>query len=87
MHTRLSAAALAATLAAASGAIAACPPGQTRNCVNFDLVPEISQQIVAKVISQVSVQHARQDKVATDTIMARVLTPAQQASYKVHQMN
>jgi hypothetical protein len=48
MHTRLSAATLTAILAAASGAFAACPPGQTRNCVNFDLVPEISQQIVAK---------------------------------------
>jgi len=46
----------------------------------------VAQQIVSKVISQVSVRHAQQDKVATDTIMSRVLTPAQQASYKVSQM-
>jgi len=36
--------------AAATGGIgqAACPPGQLRNCVNLDLVPQISQQIVAQ---------------------------------------
>jgi len=48
MHTRLSAATLAAALVAGTGAFAACPPGQTRNCVNFDLMPEISKQIVAQ---------------------------------------
>jgi hypothetical protein len=48
MHTRLSAVALAVTLVSGAGALAACPPGQTRNCVNFDLVPEISKQIVAQ---------------------------------------
>jgi hypothetical protein len=48
MHTRLSAATIAAALVACTGALAACPPGQTRNCVNFDLVPQISQQIVAQ---------------------------------------
>ena len=48
MHTRLSAATIAAVLVAGTGALAACPPGQTRNCVNFDLVPQISQQIVAQ---------------------------------------
>lgn len=48
MHTRLSAATIAAAMVLCTGAGAACPPGQTRNCVNFDLVPQISQQIVAK---------------------------------------
>jgi hypothetical protein len=48
MHARLSIATIAAVLVAGSGAFAACPPGQTRNCVNFDLVPQISQQIVAQ---------------------------------------
>jgi hypothetical protein len=46
MRTRLSAATIAAVLLVGSGALAACPPGQTRNCVNFDAVPQISQQIV-----------------------------------------
>ncbi|HVC55523.1 MAG TPA: hypothetical protein VND95_06180 [Stellaceae bacterium] len=32
----------------ASGtALAACPAGKTRRCVNLDQVPQISQQIVA----------------------------------------
>ena len=48
MQTRLSAATIAAVLLTGSGALAACPPGQTRNCVNFDLVPQISQQIVSE---------------------------------------
>ena len=48
MHTRLSAATIAAILLVGTGALAACPPGQTRNCVNLDLVPQISQQIVAQ---------------------------------------
>lgn len=48
MRTRLSAATITAVLLAGSGALAACPPGQTRNCVNFDLVPQISEQIVAQ---------------------------------------
>ena len=47
-HTRLSVATIAAALVVGTGALAACPPGQTRNCVNFDIVPQISQQIVAK---------------------------------------
>jgi hypothetical protein len=42
------AAVLAASLICANGALAACPPGAARNCVNFDSVPQISQQIVAK---------------------------------------
>jgi hypothetical protein len=48
MHTRLSAVTIAAVLIMGSGALAACPPGQTRDCVNLDLVPQISQQIVAQ---------------------------------------
>jgi hypothetical protein len=63
-------------------------PQQNRGNPNVNNVNQngVAQQIVSKVISQVSVQHARQDKVATDTIMSRVLTPAQQASYKVNTM-
>ena len=48
MRTRLSAAIAAALLLGGTSALAACPPGQTRNCVNFDLVPQISEQIVAE---------------------------------------
>lgn len=48
MHTRLSAVTIAAILINGSAALAACPPGQTRNCVNFDLVPQISEQIVSQ---------------------------------------
>ena len=43
--------AVAAAILAAFGAgsaVAACPPGATRNCVNLDAVPQISQQIIAK---------------------------------------
>jgi hypothetical protein len=42
------AAILAASLLCGNGAVAACPPGSARNCVNLDSVPQISQQIVAK---------------------------------------
>ncbi len=42
---------VAACLVAGSAAWAACPPGQSRsqsrNCVDFDGVPQISRQIVA----------------------------------------
>lgn len=48
MHTRLSAATIAAIFMTGSAALAECPSGQTRNCVNFDLVPQISQQIVSE---------------------------------------
>ena len=54
MHTRLSAATIAAIFVTGSAALAACPPGQTRNCVNFDLVPQVSQQIVAEEPSAAS---------------------------------
>jgi hypothetical protein len=39
---------LAAFLLCGNSALAACPPGSARNCVNFDSVPQISQQIVTK---------------------------------------
>jgi hypothetical protein len=42
------AAILAASMLCSNGAVAACPPGSARNCVNLDSVPQISQQIVAK---------------------------------------
>jgi hypothetical protein len=48
MHTRLSAAAIAAVLLSGSGASGACLPGQTRGCVNLDIVPQISERIVAQ---------------------------------------
>jgi hypothetical protein len=52
MRAGISAASVVAFLVApallASGAAwAICPPGQTRDCVNLDLLPQISQQIVA----------------------------------------
>ena len=51
MRAGVSAAIVAASLLAASPAWSACPPGQSpsqsRNCVNLDGVPQISQQIVA----------------------------------------
>lgn len=46
----------------------------------------VAQQIVGKVLPQVSVQRGRLEKAASDSIL-RVLSPAQQASYKVNQMN
>jgi hypothetical protein len=42
-----SAAKIAAFVLAGGTAWSACPPGQSRNCVDLDLVPQISQQIVA----------------------------------------
>jgi hypothetical protein len=35
-----------ALLAAAGVASAACPPGKTQGCVNLDLTPKVSQDIV-----------------------------------------
>jgi hypothetical protein len=41
-------AAIAAAFAVASGAAwAGCPPGPSRDCVNLDMLPQISQQIGA----------------------------------------
>src|SRR5260370_38309981 len=47
MRTGVSAMIIAAALLAGGTAWAACPPGQSRNCVNLGRVPQISQQIVA----------------------------------------
>lgn len=47
MRPPVSAAMLAALIVASGGATAACQPGKTQKCVNLDLVPQISQQIVA----------------------------------------
>ena len=51
MRAGVSAAIVAASLLAGSPAWSACPsgqsPSQSRNCVNLDGVPQISQQIVA----------------------------------------
>jgi hypothetical protein len=60
-------------------------PQQNRNNTNVNNVAQngVAQQIVSKVISQVSVQRARLDQIAFEQILTRVLTPAQQASYKV----
>lgn len=41
------AAIVAASISSSGAAWATCPAGKSRNCVNFDLVPQISQQIVA----------------------------------------
>ena len=47
MRLGISAAVAAALLAAATGAGAACPPGKTQGCVNLDLTPKVSQDIVS----------------------------------------
>jgi hypothetical protein len=51
MRAGVSAAIVAAMILAGGTAWSACPPGQSpnqsRNCVNLDGVPQISQQIVA----------------------------------------
>ena len=46
MRRGISAAIGAAFLAAASAASAACPPGQPKGCVDLDLTPNVSQDIV-----------------------------------------
>jgi hypothetical protein len=46
MRRGISAAIAAAVLAAAGAASAACPPGQPKGCVNLDLTPKVSQDIV-----------------------------------------
>ena len=56
------------------------------NAVNNVNQNGVAQQIVGKVMPQVSIRKSQQDKVAVDTILTRVLTPAQQASYKVSQL-
>ncbi len=46
MRASISAAIIAASVLFSSTAWSACPLGKSRNCVNLDLVPQISQQIV-----------------------------------------
>jgi hypothetical protein len=58
---------------------------QNRNPNNVAQNP-VAQQIVAKVMPEVSRRHAAQDRALTETIM-RVLTPQQVASYKLSTMN
>ncbi len=47
MRAGVCAAVIAASVLSNGAGLAACPAGKTRNCVNFDLLPQISQQIVA----------------------------------------
>ncbi|MGE5271506.1 MAG: hypothetical protein ACM3JG_17735 [Thiohalocapsa sp.] len=47
MRAEIAAVFVAAALAGASAAEAACPGGRPGHCVDLDLVPQISQQIVA----------------------------------------
>jgi hypothetical protein len=47
MRIGIPAAIAAAFLAAAGTASAACPPGQAQGCVNLNLAPKASQDIVA----------------------------------------
>lgn len=47
MRFGVSAAVVAASVLGSNMAWSACLPGQSHNCVNLDLVPQISQQIVA----------------------------------------
>lgn len=46
MRRGISAAIAAAFLAVAGAASAACPPGQPKGCVNLDLTPKVSQDII-----------------------------------------
>ena len=46
MRTGIWAAITAVFLTAAGAAAAACPPGQPNGCVNLDLAPKVSQDIV-----------------------------------------
>jgi hypothetical protein len=58
---------------------------QNRNPNNVNQNP-VAQQIVAKLMPEVSKRHAAQDRALTETIM-KVLTPPQVASYKLSTMN
>jgi hypothetical protein len=46
MRAEVAAALFAASILGSSPAWSACPPGKLRNCVDLDLVPQISQQVV-----------------------------------------
>ena len=48
MRAGLAAAIVAASLSAGGAAWSACPHGQSRNCLDLDAVPQISQRIVAR---------------------------------------
>ena len=77
----------------AAGPQAAVPPQnqqndngqQNRGNTNNVNQNPLAQQIVAKVMPQVSVQRARLEKVTQDTIM-KTLTPPQVASYKLNSL-
>ena len=60
---------------------------QNQNRPNPNNVPQnpIAQQIVAKVMPEVSKRHALQDRLLTETIL-KTLTPPQVASYKLSTM-
>ncbi len=47
MFPRVALAIVTIALSAASAG-AACPPGQSRNCLDLDTVPQISQRIIAR---------------------------------------
>ena len=47
MRAGVAAAIVAASVLGGGAAFSACPDGQSRNCVNLDLAPQISRQIVA----------------------------------------
>ena len=47
MRTGIAAAIIAASVLGGGPVWSACPAGKLRNCVDLDLVPQISQQIVA----------------------------------------
>jgi hypothetical protein len=47
MRAGIAAAIVAASILSGSAAWSACAPSRSGNCVNLDLVPQISQQIVA----------------------------------------
>jgi len=47
MRAGMWAAVVAASVLGQGAAWASCAPGQTRNCVNLDLAPQFSQDIVA----------------------------------------
>ncbi len=47
MRTGIAAVVVAASVLDSGFAWSACPSGRWRDCVNLDLVPQISQQIVA----------------------------------------
>ena len=47
MRAGVAAAVIAASIWTGGAGLAACPPGQSQKCVNLDLVPQITQRIVA----------------------------------------